>query len=205
MHEAVYTDRDVRESEELRAFAERYIQAYKGDWQPLLDRQFFFIQNGYLTTPHARMVLNAARQDGRYSDQLPAPASPLRLVDDNYEPHPVRRGQRQTVQHVHGPRERPFKIELSVKWKQLWVMSAHKTAYVIHRLDPEYSTITYWRHPNHYQLDVRFMCRQKKSQRTDGPKKMAFYDKPEDSAALHQCRMCNLMAEERAAELANAK
>lgn len=73
--EVKYTDRDVRESEELVERALEYVRNYTGEFQYLIDMKLRVAQEGDLTTPMIRGVLNCMRHDPRITD-LPTPLPP---------------------------------------------------------------------------------------------------------------------------------
>ena len=86
-----YTDRDVREDSNLRAIAERYVENYGGEFEPLVNAKNELSETGALTTSSARRVLNCMRHDNRVAQQMPRPKRPtFDLIGDP----PPRRRQR---------------------------------------------------------------------------------------------------------------
>ena len=70
--ETKYTDRDVRENEELIDAAIEYVEEYAGEFEYLIDMKMRLASGGDLTTPMIRGILNCMRHDPRVVG-LPAP------------------------------------------------------------------------------------------------------------------------------------
>lgn len=68
-----YTDRDVREDEDLRVLAINYVNAYGGEFTPLVEAREYLREYGVLSTPIARKVLNCMRHDASVAYMLPRP------------------------------------------------------------------------------------------------------------------------------------
>lgn len=76
-----YTDRHIREDPDLRTWAEGYAKIYGGSFEPMLNAKRELRQLGRLETRTARVVLNCARYDNNFRDQIPQPKPPtLELV-----------------------------------------------------------------------------------------------------------------------------
>lgn len=73
--EMKYTDRDVRENEELFERAIEYVQEYTGEFEYLIDMKMRVASGVDLTTPMIRGILNCMRHDPRVLD-LPVPLPP---------------------------------------------------------------------------------------------------------------------------------
>lgn len=79
--EFAYTDRHVREDPDLRTWAEGYVRIYGGGFEPLVNAKREFWRESRLSTRTARVVLNCARYDQNFADQMPTPKPPtLELV-----------------------------------------------------------------------------------------------------------------------------
>lgn len=71
-----YTDRDVRENEDLTDEVYRYVRGYTGEFQFLVDAKMALERDQYLPVPVVRGVLNCMRVDPRVAGTLPAPLPP---------------------------------------------------------------------------------------------------------------------------------
>jgi hypothetical protein len=71
--EIKYTERDVRENDELRDLAETYVRNYGGEFDPLVRAFNMLSMDGALTTAMTRTVLNCMRHDINIASQLPEP------------------------------------------------------------------------------------------------------------------------------------
>jgi hypothetical protein len=68
-----YSDRDVRADPDLAELAYEYLDAYTGDFEPLIRAQEVLADSRLLTTSQIRVVLNCMRHDWNIADQLPHP------------------------------------------------------------------------------------------------------------------------------------
>jgi hypothetical protein len=68
-----YSDRDVRADPDLAELAYEYLDAYTGDFEPLVRAQEVLTGSRLLTTSQIRVVLNCMRHDWNIADQLPQP------------------------------------------------------------------------------------------------------------------------------------
>lgn len=202
-HAERFTDRDVRESGELREFAVRYAQVYSGEWQVMLDMQQYAVRYGELPVHMARTVLNVARQDARYADQIPAPVPPLRLIEGGTSRRRSRAQQSgRRIDWVQDPEtgeklyQRPYRARISPKHrvKKQWGMSTSKRAHTLHRVGT--SELTYFPMVNEWGFFIRWLCGAL-------PSEFILYDKPIDAMARadKECRQCNI----RYAELQEAQ
>lgn len=73
--EVKYTDRDVRENEQLVLLAIEYVENYTGDFQYLIDMKMRMASGAGLTTPMVKGILNCMRADPRVTG-LPSPLPP---------------------------------------------------------------------------------------------------------------------------------
>jgi hypothetical protein len=81
--EHAYTDRQVREDPDLRTWAEGYVRIYGGSFEPLVNAKAELYRMDRLAVRTTRIVLNCARYDPNFADQLPEPKPPtLELVKD---------------------------------------------------------------------------------------------------------------------------
>jgi hypothetical protein len=154
--DARYTDRDVRESENLYLLAVRFLKAYRGDFEFLVRARNHLDDTGALPIATARGVLNCMRSDpmaamllpqtptGRYLDDVPHSGS----GDDFYH----RR------QAANGHKRRPAHIDLPSKWHVMYVLSTWPTAQVYHVLRPELSHIRWYPHQSQFGYDIQLWC-----------------------------------------------
>lgn len=104
--ETKYTDRDVRENDDLEERAYEYLDNYTGEFQFLVDAKMRLEMEEELPTPIIRGVLNCMRIDVRVTDlPAPLPYQPAKVVPmsrtkqrnkrkvcTNTEPHPQHGG-----------------------------------------------------------------------------------------------------------------
>lgn len=141
-----YTDRQVREDVDLRVWAEAYTSAYGGSFEPLLSARRELRATGRLETRTARVVLNCARYDQNFQDQMPDPKPPvLELVKTEFrkkslpfcsDPRPHDPHTSWRVGKPQNCRGVPFEIN-RVKF-QTWIeikaeFATARTGAVIHR------------------------------------------------------------------------
>jgi hypothetical protein len=68
-----FTDQHVRMRPDLRALAVQYALEYTGEFEPLVRANIWAENNGELSIPTARMVLNCMRHDLNVAANLPDP------------------------------------------------------------------------------------------------------------------------------------
>lgn len=71
--DARFTDQHVRMQPGLLALATQYAKEYQGEFDPLVKAHVWAIENGTLSIPTARMVLNCMRHDLNVAATLPDP------------------------------------------------------------------------------------------------------------------------------------
>lgn len=86
-----YEDRDVRDDDRLYTLACAYLKEYTGHFDPLVEAKEVLAQDGVISVPMARKVLNCMRHDARLAGKMPVPQRPeLTLVEGELS-RPVRR------------------------------------------------------------------------------------------------------------------
>jgi hypothetical protein len=133
--EVRYTERDVRENEELRELAESYVRNYGGEFDPLLRAFNMLSMDGALTTAMTRTVLNCMRHDENVASILPEPKG--YTMSDRLTP-------RQPKQRKREPRM--IRLQL-FKLNYDYVVNLHPQAKWYHQIDHT-RTLAYW-----YPLD----------------------------------------------------
>lgn len=72
-HDYRYTDQDVRENDQLREMAVKYLREYGGEFDPLVEAKHALDGGFELTTPMLRKVLNCMRHDFKVASKMPPP------------------------------------------------------------------------------------------------------------------------------------
>jgi hypothetical protein len=166
--ELKYTDRDVRSDPSLMELAVAYVLNYNGEFEPLVEAKDLFEEDGELTVPIARKVLNCMRHDATVAMNLPKPNYGQNVLQF---PQPPPRSRRKVthdkkqcdVQKSHGyhiwgedlehqcdgvpwPINRGS-VQLPAKIKVRY--AASRTGTLIHDVDPLGTHRTVWQGPRH--------------------------------------------------------
>lgn len=136
-----FTDRDLRDNEDLIDIAKDYLRDYTGDFKFLVDADALLLSTGTLPVPVARGVLNCMRVDPKAQDRLPDVVkyhrSPPRLKVAPY---------------------RPAYVHLKSRFKKTYLLSTAKNASVAHLIRQEWGGVIWFPHIEEYRFDVRLWC-----------------------------------------------
>lgn len=164
--EMKYSDRDLRDDPSLMELAVAYILAYTGEFEPLVEAKEMYEEEGYLTIPVARKVLNCMRHDARVAAELPPPARQSGIVlpfqaprrprikysnkqCDTSESHRPHRWGEQNEISCDGV---PFAINRDAVWLPVKIkpeFAAARTGILIHEVAPDGAHQGIWRGPAH--------------------------------------------------------
>lgn len=202
-----YVDLDLRIDPTLTGIAVRYAREYIGDWEVMIAARDLALATGGLPIPVARMVLNVARCDARWSESLPSPQrhsftgafpapdgaeSPEDTDDDvPVAPRATERPRRRLRVVEDKPRYR-LPYDLNTTWKRRYGISGRKVGVqkrVWHLLDPERSRIRYFPHPeavDRYHTTIYWVCG------SSSIVPLLLADPPDD---LPMCKSCQRLTE----------
>lgn len=105
--ERKYTDADVRADDELVELAHEYVEAYFGDFEPLVHARLALEYGRTLTTVEVRKVLNCMRNDWKYADKMPAPKATIIQMPDREERLVTRKQTRRRREPTWEERNQP--------------------------------------------------------------------------------------------------
>jgi hypothetical protein len=135
-----FTDRDVRENDELIGAAITYLRSYGGDFEFLVNAKFYLAQNRTLSVPIARAVLNCQRSDPSAQNLR----WPLQVQPRKLEPIDVRR---------------PHRYRLKSHWNVEFCTSMWSRAYLIHRIDIVASALYYYTRDGRFEFRLVTRCK----------------------------------------------
>lgn len=125
-----FTDRHVREDEELVDIAFAYARDYKGDWDVMQSAHDLAAEEGTLPVPIARMVLNVMRADPAAQHLVPK-GRPKIAEDDVIELADYRKRNGGKNKMPQEPKNK-FPFIVSTRWNVRYALSTHKLAQVAH-------------------------------------------------------------------------
>jgi len=141
-----YTDKHIFNDQGLIEVAENYVTYYDGSFAFIEECRERLILGHKLTTQQTRAVLNTMIADPTVV-HLPKPKSVIKDYGHFVKQYPS----------AIPKNDRPFRIQLPVKWHKEYGMSTNPRAEKIHKLDHNSSTIAYYPLLNHKRFEHRFV------------------------------------------------
>lgn len=153
-----FTDRDIREDNDLIQEAVQYALNYKGNFDLILDAKYLAEQNGTLPPGVARAVLNTALTDPKahLEGRVPERPRPADRWRHGYNEDKVVIQFPTRVQPVKEKFRHTFKVKSTYHTPFIW--SNEKIASVYHRVWQKQSYVLYRPDSNTFLLHVRSRC-----------------------------------------------
>lgn len=136
-----WTDTDVREGgDELKGLVVIWLEAYQGDFEPLVKIKEYYTSHRNLTVVHQRTVLNCMRGDTWGFDLL----TKYTNIASAESSHFSQTKRRDHLRVVPDEPVRRMPYDLKHTWKKRYLISASKIAKVGHIIRPKHSSFKYY-------------------------------------------------------------